>query len=115
MRFPFVSRETSEARLTEKDTEIRRWQERYDALLAHVTDLSRDLLTRTVPTPLAVPARTKDDVIEAILTRAAGNGQLRALLSQWAMQQRKAGVSDDAIIPNILVWKSPDEEDDNAT
>ncbi len=83
-----------------------KWAVRHDALLLQYTTMA----SRAVPEPVKLPERTKDEVIEAIHARAGTNGQVRACLSSWAMQQRRNKVPDDQIITGIMVWASDDDD-----
>lgn len=109
MRLPFVAREAYD----EAREEIAYLRDQLQAERAHSAAITAQIATlaeRTVPTPPKIPERTRDDVIDAILSRAGTNGQLRAHLAAWAQQQRRANVPDDEIIQQIVVWQSSDED-----
>jgi hypothetical protein len=113
VNLPWVSRAAFEAvcesrgsawtRLVESEE---KWALRYEALLSRYTRLAE----REHPEPPKLPARTRDQVIEAIVQKAGNNGALRAHLGAWAAQQRRDNVPEDTIVEHILVWASPDEE-----
>lgn len=114
MILPFVARSTfnlaTEAQLrAEAQLDVREahWAERYDALLLAYTDMAK----RQVPEPAKMPERTRDEVIEAIIAKAGNNGQARAHLSAWAMQQRRANVPDDLIVSQIKNGISDSDDD----
>ena len=116
MNLPWVSRETLDAVVASRagimvarDAAIAseaRWAARYEALLDRYTKLAE----REHPEPPKLPARSRDQVIEAIVQKAGNNGALRAHLGAWAAQQRRDNVPEDTIVEHILVWASPDEE-----
>ncbi|MCR4339820.1 MAG: hypothetical protein NUW01_08040, partial [Gemmatimonadaceae bacterium] len=98
-----ISRASAWTRLVESEG---RWAARYEALLDRYTKLAE----REHPEPPKLPARSRDQVIEAIVQKAGNNGALRAHLGAWAAQQRRDNVPEDTIVEHILVWASPDEE-----
>lgn len=113
IQLPWVSRRAYDNLVASTE----RLEVRHAALLAGYTVLHDKLLATIVdfakkPEPVKLPERTKDEVIEAIHARAGTNGQVRACLSSWAMQQRRNKVPDDQIITGILVWASDDDSQD---
>ena len=115
MKMPFVLRETFDL----ANAALRQSEARYDALHAAYVELNGRLFAALVeaakkPEPVKMPERTRDQVIDAIMARAGNNGQLRAHLAAWAMQQRRSQVPDDQIINGIIVWASPDDDDPSA-
>ena len=111
MKLPFVARSAYDLLrddLAKAEARESHWVERHDALLLQYTTMA----SRAVPDPVKIPERTKDEVIEAIHARAGTNGQVRACLATWAMQQRRNKVPDDQIITGIMVWASDDDSQD---
>jgi hypothetical protein len=113
MRLPFVPRGTFDllrADLAKAEEREARWVERYDALLVRLDDLTR----KTVAEPPILKERTRDEVIDAIMTRAGSNGMIRAALSSYAATARRNQVPNDEIVQNILVWREPNDDDPSA-
>lgn len=115
MKWPVVSRAAFDL-VTE---ELRQSEARYDALWTSYDALNGRLFATLMeatkkPEPVKMPERTRDQVIDAIMARAGTNGQLRAHLAAWAMQQRRSQVPDDQIINSIVIWASPDDDDPSA-
>lgn len=115
MKWPFVSRSAFDLAIEERY----RVEARYDLLHAAYLELNGKMFATMVeatkkPEPTKMPERTRDAVIDAIMVRAGSNGQIRAHLASWAMQQRRNQVPDDQIINNIVVWASPDDDDSSA-
>lgn len=108
----FVPRSTYDALKDERD----RLEVRNNELFAGYQGLHDRTMTILAeatkkPEPPKMPERTRDAVIDAILLKAGTNGHIRTMLSQYAMQERRAGrLNDDEIIERVTNWHT-DEDD----
>jgi hypothetical protein len=111
MKLPFVSVAAFDLvadALAKSEAREAKWVERYDALLVQY-----DAATKKPEEP-APKARSRDEVIEAIMMRAGSRGDVRAALGAYARRARAEQVPDDQIIQHILFWESPNDDDPSA-
>lgn len=121
MQWPWVSRAAFDRLLqAEQFTEARRadeYAERMKLLERHVAlqDRYDALADKYVAhgTPVTLPTKQRDPVLDAISERAAGHPDLLRFLGVYARKARREHVPDEEIIATVSNWNRTERDLDN--